>query len=1269
MSDAKAANREPEHDSPDFVHLHVHTDYSLLDGCSRIDRLFERANSMKMRAVSITDHGNLYGLFDFWNDAKKAKIKPLLGCELYLVYDCKLTDRPERSKNKRYHMGVLAKNFKGYQNLTKLVSDAHTIGFFTRPRTDMEQLALHAEGLIGFTGCMQGVVPQFILAGEMEKAREALGRFVDIFGKENYFVEIMDHGLPEQQQLIQPLLKLAEEFGLKVVATNDVHYVDQCHNTAHDAMVCIQTGAKLADEKRMRYTSRQFYLKSQAEMLRIFGERPDALLNTVAVAEMCEVKLPVGANNYPVYRLDAAIEVRPRPKFDLILDGYVELKNSLNVRAGKAPDFVMPEAVRAPMRKNGEYLLGLCKDGLLERYGVDYDSPEAWADDAPRGEGKASPAELCRRIDFELSVIAGTGFVDYFLIVWDFINWARVHGIPVGPGRGSGAGSIIAYALKITDIDPIRFGLLFERFLNPERVSAPDFDIDFCMRRRDQVVDYVRKKYGADRVANIITFGTLGAKMVVRDLARVHDVPYADSNRLAKLIPDELDITLEKALKDSPDLRAEVNRNPIAADIMKEGEVLEGMVRNTGKHACGMIIADKPLTEIVPVTLQEGALTTQYAKDPVDKLGLLKMDFLGLKTLTVIDDAVQFVRRRPGLADFDIEKVPLEDKPTFDLLNSGKTIAVFQLESEGMQSLCRQFSIASIDEIIALIALYRPGPMQFIPQYVAGKKDPRTIKYAHELMIPIAKETYGILVYQEQVMEVAKVVGGYTLGGADMLRRAMGKKIAEEMAKQKSVFIEGAAKTNGLKPEKAGEIFDVLAKFAEYGFNKSHSAAYGFLSYRTAYLKANFPTEFMAGVLSNEIGNSEKIAFMVGECEAMGLKVLGPDVNVSENAFTPVPAENSIRFGLGAAKGVGEAAANAIVAERVANGPFKNFVDFMERMPESAINSRVIEHLIKSGAFDFAGDDRRHLLDSVEAVKSHVASVRKDKAEGQGSLFDMFGDDSGAPIGSGGDLILRRSPLMTDAEKLGYEKELLGFYLSGHPLDAYAGLETAAATLTGPVGEVNFSKHDRWPIRLCGIVTGLKKMFTKEKEKPRKDGTVEKIPPAPWAAFTLSTRDQSYEVNVFPEAFETIRDLKHPDGKELLAEGSQVIVDAELSWRADRESWSVQAFRMHALAGGLPSLMKSALFVIHPVAESEDFLQKLAEHLHSEKGTGRTKVRIGVRQPDGRVLKADTANALAGHISPEIVRELSKHPACSGILLEAAPPTEKPPREWGGKKK
>lgn len=1246
---------EPGVVQPDFVHLHLHTDYSLLDGCSRIDRVMARAESLGMKAVAITDHGNLFGLFDFWSQAKKHKIKPLMGCEIYLVYDYPMEERPERKLEKRFHMGLLAKNFKGYQNLTKLVSDAHVLGtYYGKPRTDMKRLAEHAEGLVGFTGCMQGVIPQALLADDWDRANRALARFLDIFGKENYFVEIMDHGIPEQAALNRKLLKLAEDNGLKVVCTNDVHYVDACHVPAHDALLCIQTGAKVADEKRMRYDAQQFYLKSGAEMQRIFGERPDALLNTNLVAEMCEnIALPVGENNYPVYHLDTAIEVRTDAKIDRILDSYVELKNGLLAAQGKGDQLIsIPEEKRADMRKNGSYLLDLCKKGLRERYGVDYDDPASWQDKEPRGFGKASPGELCERIDFELSIIAGTGFIDYFLIVWDFIDWARRHGIPVGPGRGSGAGSLIAYCLKITDIDPIRFNLLFERFLNPERVSAPDFDIDFCMRRRDDVVNYVRHKYGEDRVSNIITFGTFGAKMVVRDLARVLDVPFSESNRLAKLIPDDLNISLEDALKKSAELREEVEENPVVAKIIDQGEVIEGMVRNTGKHACGMIIADRPLTDIIPVTMQEGALTTQYAKDPVDKLGLLKMDFLGLKTLTVIDDAVQFVRRCANLPEFDIEKIPLDDAKTFALLNAGKTVAVFQLESEGMQNLCRQFSIATIDEIIALIALYRPGPMQFIPQYVEGKKDPSTIKYAHPLLESIASETYGILVYQEQVMQAARVVAGYTLGGADELRRAMGKKKVEEMDRHRGIFVEGAAKTHGIDKKTAEEIFAVLEKFAQYGFNKSHSAAYAFLSYRTAYLKANYPVEFMTAVLAAELGNAEKVASFVDECAVMGIRVMGPDINESDASFTPLPQENAIRYGIGAVKGIGEQAARTIIEERERGGNFKDFVDFMERMADHGVNNRVLENLIKTGAFDFSGEDRRHLLDSIESVKKHAASAKADRASGQGNLFDLLGDDA-AGASPAGDLVLRKAGPMPAAEKLQYEKELLGFYLSGHPMNAYAGLELAINSFNGAVEETNYSKHDRTSIRLCGVATGIQKKITKETKKA-------------WAFFTLATKTQNYSINLFPEAYEEYGHAES-DGRPLLDEGRHLLVEAELVFRQDRGEWGINAYRLSALEKRVPGLIKRVLFALHPVAEAEDFLQKLSARLMAEP-SGPTALQIGFRQADERVLQADIAGSLGANMTPEFFKEFSQHPACAGTVVETVPQQERE-RKWGGKRK
>ncbi|MDR3228731.1 MAG: DNA polymerase III subunit alpha [Puniceicoccales bacterium] len=1296
---------------PDFVHLHVHTDYSLLDGCSLIENLFKRAASLGQKAVAITDHGNLYGLFDFWKHAKDFDIKPLLGCEIYLVYDYKNTERPERSREKRYHMGLLAKNFKGYQNLVKLVSDAHLHGtFYGKQRTDMEHLAAHAEGLIGFSGCMQGVIPQALIRDDWDAARAALARFLDIFGRENFFIEIQNHGIPEQVALVPKLLKLASENDLRVICSNDVHYVNAADDFAHDAMVCINTGKKLADAQRMRYAEKQFYLRSGAEMSRIFDERPDSLSNTNLVAEMCEkLKLtpPDGENNYPVYRYDfaeptpqdtapatlsapaatpatttsttpvapapapAAPPAAPDPKFDSILDAYVALKNSLLEKQGKPATFDIPESKRGKMRLNGTHLLNLCKTGLLARYGVDYDDPAAQADTAPRGHGKLPPADLCKRIDYELSVIAGTGFIDYFLIVWDFIDWARERQIPVGPGRGSGAGSLVAYCLRITDIDPIRFDLLFERFLNPERVSAPDFDVDFCMNRRDEVVDYVRRKYGADRVSNIITFGTFGAKMVVRDLARVLDVPFNEANRVAKLVPSDLDASLgdvklefkkkagetedernkretefEAKTKRWDDFKRERDNNPIVGTIFENGLVLEGMVRNTGKHACGMIIADRPLTDIVPVTLQEGALTTQYPKDPVEKLGLLKMDFLGLKTLTVIDDAVRFVRRYRNMPDFDIEKVPFDDAATFALLNSGRTVGVFQLESGGMQNLCRKFAIANIDEIIALIALYRPGPMQFIDAFVEGKNNPASVKFPHPLLKSVAGATYGILVYQEQVMQAAQVIAGYTLGGADELRRAMGKKKIEEMVRHRGIFVAGAAKTNNIAADDANAIFDVLEKFAQYGFNKSHSAAYAFLSYRTAFLKANHPVEFMAALLNAELGNAERISFFVDECANMGIQLLAPDINFSEHGFTPDSAQNTIRYGLAAVKGVGEKAADAILEHRAKRGPYKDFVNLFERHEGHTLNNRAVENLVKTGAFDFTGEDRRHLLDSIESVRKSVAADNADRASGQGSLFDLMDDPS---LKNATDPVLRNGPRTTAMEKLQYEKELLGFYLSGHPMNNYAGIERAINSLSGPLEDLPHpaNKDERRSVRLCGVAGAVQKKMTKgDASKGR--------PPSPWAFFTLSTKTDNYSVNLFPEAYAEYG-AALSGGELLLAEGRHLLVEAELSYRDDRGEWSLNAYRLSPLAERLPSLVKKVLFVLQPIGEAEDFLERLGESLHSGENTGSSEVHVGFLQTDGRVLQASVAAALRVSCSADFYRTFARHPACSGTVVETVP--------------
>ncbi len=1238
--------------SPDFVHLHVHTDYSMLDGCSRIDRLMSKACDMGMRAVAITDHGNLFGLFDFWNEAKTLSkkggrpIKPLLGCELYLVWDHRNTDKPDRREHKYYHMGVLAKTFEGYQNLTRLVSDAHTRGLHYKPRTDLEKLAAHAKGLIGFSGCLQGVIPQHLLRGDIDGARAACGKFIEIFGKENFVIELMDHGLEEQKSILAPLLALAKEFGLRAVATNDVHYVDSGHGGAHDAMLCIQTGARLADERRLRYASREFYLKGEAEMRRIFSEAPETLTNTVAIAEMCDVQLPVGQSLYPVYPLEISERTRVEPRLEPILDGYEALKRQLASGGAKASETVISKERRKAMAAAGSRLIAEVRKGLFERYGVNFDDAKARQDETVPAKGGISPAELIRRVEFELGVIAGTGFVDYFLIVWDFIDWARRQGIPVGPGRGSGAGSLVAYCLRITDLDPIRFGLLFERFLNPERVSAPDFDIDFCMRRRDEVVAYVRKKYGEDRVANIITFGTFGAKMVVRDLARIRGLDFPETNRLAKLVPDDLNISLEDALEKSAELANEAEINPVAREILEQGRVIEGMVRNSGKHACGMIIADRPLTEIIPVTMQEGDLTTQYAKDPVEKLGLLKMDFLGLKTLTVIDDAQRLVRRHRKLPEFDVEKLPLTDTTTFKLLNEARTVGVFQLESGGMQALCRQFDISSIDEIVALIALYRPGPMQFIPDYVRGKKDPATIRYAHPLLEPVAKETYGILVYQEQVMEAARVIAGYTLGGADLLRRAMGKKIKEEMDEQRAIFIAGAERTHALPRKKAEEIFATLEKFAEYGFNKSHSAAYALLSYRTGYLKANYPVEFMAALMTSEQGNSDKLGEFVAECEALGIRMLGPDVNHSDTDFTPAFAENAIRFGLGAIKGVGQMAADAIVAERAKGGPFRGLDDLVGRLGDTEVNARTLDCLVRSGALDYTKEDRQHLIDSIESVRRRHASERKERAAGQGSLFDLMG----AGDASGGDPILRKSQPMPRLERLRNEKELLGMYLSGHPLADFHGLDEAIATFKGSLAEVTLPKDGRHMVRICGIIGGLEKKLSKKDNRP-------------WAVFTVADRRRSVPVLMFTEAYEKAAALREGDAP-LLMDGAMVAMDCRLVHREERGEWALQAHSLRPLRD-CASLIARATFVLKPGPEAEAFLARLSEV--ARRIDGPTAVSVAFLQPDGRQLVADAARGMTTLFDPAIYAELGKHPACVGVQIEPVPPSSPPQRRYSAR--
>lgn len=1176
----------------EFVHLHVHTDYSLLDGACRIDCLCAKARGLGMKALALTDHGNLFGVVDFFQTAKKNDIKPLIGCEIYLVYDHRQTERPDRGNHKVNHMGLLAQNFVGYQNLVKLVSGAHVNGFYYKPRADMEELARYSEGLIGFTGCLQGVVPQFLLHDEYEKAREAMGRFVAIFGRERYFVEIQDHGIDMQVKIIPGLLKLAEEFRLKVICTNDVHYVNSADWAPHDSLLCIQTGAKLGDEKRMRYTSRQFYLKSRQEMEVLFGEHPEALRNTCGVAEMCDLVLPFGQNHYPV--------------------------------------FTLPVEISSKKIDNLGYIKDLCIEGLKERYGFDYRNPEGFV--PALGQRSDLGKVLAERLDYELQTIHKAGFIDYFLIVWDFIDWARRRGIPVGPGRGSGAGCIVAYALKITDIDPIRFGLLFERFLNPERVSPPDFDIDFCMRRRGEVIEYVREKYGKECVANIITFGTFGARMVVRDLARVNDIPYVEADRIAKMIPEDIGITLEEAVEKSAELKAELKVNDTVAQIIEQGKIIEGMVRNTGTHAAGVIIADRPLTELIPVTLQDGVLTTQYPKDPVEQLGLLKMDFLGLKTLTVIADAQENVRQIRGEKDFTIEKISFEDAKTFELLNEAKTIGVFQLESGGMQSLCRQFNILNIDEIVALIALYRPGPMEWIPDYIKGKKDPSSISFPHPLLEELCRETYGVMVYQEQVMEAARVIAGYTLGGADILRRAMGKKKVEEMEMQRAVFIEGAARHHGISAKKAEEIFDILEKFAGYGFNKSHSAAYAILAYRTAYLKANYPVEFLAAVLSSELGNADKVSHFVEECGSLGIPVLGPSINESRQNFTPILDKKNglgaIRFGLAAVKGVGDVATIKILEERTRGGVFKDFVDFASRVDVRVVNKRVLECLICAGGFDEFGEDRQHLMDSVESIMADVVSLQKDKNSGQTSLFDLM-DSADCELRVG---VVKSGPVMPLSEKLKHEKALLGFYISGHPMNDYFGFDDVITSFN----EESFAfLEDRSAFRICGVVTNINKRIAKKDNRA-------------WAFFNIATRKGVYQVNIFSDAYDRC--------SKYIQENEIVVINGVVQNR-DGEV-RLNANELLPLESKFSSLIKKILWLVDPKSSGvNDFLERIAQYVHAEPGGVMMQLAFKV---DNEVLYADIAQSLACRVNAKVLQAFRKDPSVLGMQVEvaelAAPP-------------
>src|SRR5512132_4435301 len=1010
-----------------FVHLHVHTEYSLLDGSIRMKELMEKAAEFKMPAVAITDHGNLFGAIEFYQEAQRAGVKPIIGCEVYVAPGSH-KDRPPSRRESAYHFTLLAENETGYRNLVKLVTAAHLDGFHYAPRIDKEMLAARSAGLIGLSGCLAGEINSAIQSNNIEKAKQSAAEYRDILGAENFFLELHDHGMEQQKMCNAALVHMVRDLGVGLVAANDVHFLRRSDHEAHDVMLCIGTGKMVQDESRMRYLP-EVYFKSPAEMRQVFRDFPEAIANTLNVGERCHLDVEFGRSKYPEY---------PVP-------------------AGKTRE---------------EYLRELCYRGLRARY----------------GERATANSELVRRLEYELGILEKTGFVSYILIVWDFIHFAREKRIPVGPGRGSAAGSIVAFVLGITDIDPLQYGLIFERFLNPDRVSPPDIDVDFCEARRGEVLEYVRQKYGERRVAQIITFGKLKAKSVVRDVGRVLGWSYRDADRIAKMIPNELNITLDGAVGKNAELKRAVATEPATRQLFEHAKVLEGLSRNAGLHAAGVVIADRDLSDYIPLCrdMKGNDVISQYAMGPLNDLGLLKMDFLGLKTLTVIEDTLTLIRKRDP--NFSLKDIPLNDAAAFALYNRGETIGLFQMESGGMTSLSKQFDVKKLDDIIALIALYRPGPMELIPEYVKAKKGITPIKYLHPLLEDICADTYGVMIYQEQVMAAASKLAGYSLAQADLLRRAMGKKDKEKMAKERANFIEGCARTNKIAEKKANAIFDLLEKFAGYGFNKSHSAAYGVISYQTAFLKAHYPVEFMAGLLRNEINNTEKISVFVGECKRMGISILPPDSNKSGLKFTPETVagidndgtgitdlgHNAIRYGLAAIKNVGEAAMAMAIRERDERGEFSSLEDFCSRLDSRVANRKMLESLIKAGAFDFTGRDRPELFACIEDALASSAALQRDRVAGQVSLFD---EQTHAATAA------RRQSITpwNEHEKLSYEKELLGFYVSGHPLDAYAAVFAAKnyRSITS-LGELD----DRAQFKIAGAIVEVEKKFTKKEGKP-----------------------------------------------------------------------------------------------------------------------------------------------------------------------------------------
>jgi DNA polymerase-3 subunit alpha len=1055
----------------DFVHLHLHTEYSLLDGAISIDNLVKKAVELRMPAVAVTDHGNLFSVIDFYQKALKAGVKPIIGCEIYVApgsrFDKTSLSLQKDEEYSNYHLILLARNRQGYKNLVKLVTSAFLEGFYRKPRIDKDLLRQHRDGLIGLSACLGGEIPALLLQNRYQDAKTAALGYREILGDENFYFELQDNGIPEQEQVNRELIKLSRETGIPVVATNDCHYLDMEDHKAHDALLCIQTGKIVREPNRLKFSSETFYMKSPEEMKRAFSYIPEAISNTIRIAERCNLELELGKYHLPHFPVP--------PGYDL-----------------------------------NSYMAELARKGLEQRF---------TEIEEVRGDNGVDREAYRRRLASEIQMIEKMGFSGYFLIVWDFIHYAKEHGIPVGPGRGSAAGSLVAYSLRITDLDPIPYNLLFERFLNPERISMPDIDVDFCQDRRDEVIRYVTERYGPDHVTQIITYGTMLAKGVIRDVGRVLDIPYAEVDKVAKLVPNKLNITLKEAMEQEPKLKELAGRDARMAELMEIALGLEGQVRHASKHAAGVVISKEPLTEYLPLfKTPKDEITTQFDMKAVEKIGLVKFDFLGLRNLTVIRKAEDLINerlRKAPLAQtetFSVSRLRLDDPKAFELLGRGETSGIFQLESAGMRDIIIKMKPQTFEDLIAILALYRPGPIQsgMVDDFIRRKKGQTRITYELPELEPILKDTYGVIVYQEQVMQIARTLAGYSLGGADLLRRAMGKKDPEVMKKEKVPFLEGARKLK-VDPKKAEAIFDLMAKFAEYGFNKSHSAAYALITYQTAYLKAHYPVEYMAALLTSEVENTDKIVKYIHEARQMGITILPPDVNESRWDFTVVEAHErdtvepgsaigSIRFGLAAVKNVGVSAIEAIIESREAKGGFISLADFCRKVDQRKVNRRVIEALIKCGAFDLTKARRAQMMEGLDVTMDQASRHQQQEAIGQCSIFDSL-DDRNDPE-------LPNVPEWKESQLLTYEKESVGFYITGHPLAAF---ETEMKRYVTATTETLDRVPDGKELIICGIIAGLKQKLTKKNEK--------------MAIMDFEDLSGTVEVIVFPELYRTSQNI------------------------------------------------------------------------------------------------------------------------------------------------